>query len=1006
MKGAQLDTARVPVATYRLQFNETFRFADATALIPYLHALGISDIYASPYLKARKGSKHGYDIIDHNLLNPEVGSREEYAGMTAALRANAMGQILDIVPNHMCVASSDNSWWQDLLENGPSSPYSGFFDIDWTPAKQAMRNRVLLPILGDQYGTVLENGELQLAFGDGAFTLWYYEHRFPIMPRTYSHLLSHRLDELEQELGSGHPHYHELLSIMTALEHLPIYTEQEPDLVAERYREKEVIKRRLAKLCAESDQVSMFILANVRIFNGEKGAPASFDLLDRLLRKQIYRLAYWRVATEEINYRRFFDINDLGAIRVEKAAVFTAAHRLVFDLIRQGEVTGLRVDHADGLYNPSEYLGRLQAESFVHTRLGRDENSLPVEQEQLLRERYARQYEKLRGADPGFRPFYVICEKILARAERLPADWPVFGATGYSFANDLNGIFVATENARAFEKIYRRFIRAAQTFPDTVYEKKKLVMEVAMSSEINTLGHYLDTIADINRHTLDFTRQSLVKALVEVIAFFPVYRTYTADFTVSERDRQYVEFAVSRAKRKNPAMSAAVFDFIRDVLLLQLPDSIEGEDRCWWLDFTMRFQQITGPVMAKGAEDTAFYLYNRLISLNEVGGAPERFGLSLAAFHELNRERQLSSPHAMLATSTHDTKRSEDVRARINVLSEMPLAWREVLGRWSRLNRRHKRLVEGQLAPDRNEEYLLYQTLVGAWPMGGVEDPGYAPFRQRIREYMLKALREAKVNTSWITPHPAWEEAVDQFVSDILKKGRGNRFLAEMERFQAATSACGMCNSLSQTLLKITVPGVPDFYQGNELWNFSLVDPDNRRPVDFRLRMRLLEELKRAAASTPLTELARELVATRTDGRIKLFLTNTALRFRRDHHALFASGEYRPLAVAGVRSDHVCAFERSHGDSSVIVAVPRFCGRLLPQNSGLPLGQEVWQDTRIILKSDATARGYRNLFTGELLEIEEHEGGGILSLRKVLSLFPVALLHRVDPAGEAGPRGR
>jgi (1->4)-alpha-D-glucan 1-alpha-D-glucosylmutase len=545
------------------------------------------------------------------------------------------------------------------------------------------------------------------------------------------------------------------------------------------------------------------------------------------------------------------------------------------------------------------------------------------------------------------------------------------------------------------DKIYRRFIRMTRNFPEVVYEKKKLVMLAAMSSEINTLGHYLDIIADVDRHTLDFTLQSLVKALVEVIAFFPVYRTYTSGFEVSERDRRYIEYAVKRAKRKNPAMSAAVFDFIRDVLLLDIKESTDGASRCIRLDFTMRFQQITGPVMAKGAEDTAFYSFNRLVSLNEVGGVPERFGLSLADFHRQNQERLASRPHTMLATSTHDTKPSEDVRARINVISEMPLAWREALGRWSRLNRRHKSFVEGQLSPDRNEEYLLYQTLVGAWPLDGSGDEVFALFRQRIREYMLKALREAKVNSSWITPNPAWEESVDAFVSTILDRAKAGHFLREMEKFQEMTTSCGMFNSLSQTLLKIASPGVPDFYQGSELWDFSLVDPDNRRPVNFGLRRTLLEELIRQESITGTLETARDLVATRNDGRIKLYLTRKALLYRRENRELLESGGYRPLTTKGVCQENVCAFERSVNGKSVLVVAPRFCSRLIGDKSGLPLGPDVWRDTRL-LHPTAASSCYRNIFTGEFLIPDKNEDRLGFDLRNILSVFPVALLERVD----------
>ncbi len=996
MKDQGLPKPRIPTATYRLQFNGRFRFSDAAELLPYLHTLGISDIYASPCLRARRGSPHGYDIIDHATINPEAGGAEEFDGLADELRSHGMGLLLDIVPNHMCVEESGNAWWTDVLENGPSSPYAGFFDIDWSPVKQAMRNRVLLPILGDQYGAVLENGELRLAVDDGAFIVGYYEHRFPVMPESYGRVLSLRRDELERELGNDNPHFQELLSIMTALEHLPPYTEREPDRVAERYREKEVIKRRLAKLCGESDTIDAFVAENVRLFNGETGVPASFDLLDRLLREQVYRLSYWRVATEEINYRRFFDINALGAIRVEREDVFNAVHGLVFGLIREGKVTGLRVDHADGLYTPTAYLHRLQAGCFASACLGlRPDRRTDDRRIRRLESCLARRFERIRADHPDYLPFYVVSEKILMRGEWLPADWPVFGDTGYSFGDAVGGIFVATENARAFDKIYRRFTRTALNLPEVVYEKKKLVMQSAMSSEINTLGHYLDIIAGVNRHTLDFTFPSLVKALVEVIAFFPVYRTYTSDFQVSERDRRYIEYAVGRARRRNPAMSPPVFDFIRDVLLLDLRAGVEGDERCRWLDFVMRFQQITSPVTAKGMEDTAWYLYNRLVSLNEVGGAPERFGLSLADFHEQNRERRASRPHALLATSTHDTKRSEDVRARISGLSEMPLAWREALGHWSKLNRRHKRLVEGQLAPDHNEEYLLYQTLIGAWPLAGVEDPEFARFRQRIGEYMIKALREAKVNTSWVAPNAAWEEAVIAFVNATLKKGKVNKFLGALEQFQTMTSACGMFTSLSQTLLKIASPGVPDFYQGNELWDFSLVDPDNRRLVDFQLRRDALAQLMEQEGSVRRDLLAQELLETRRDGRIKLYLIRTALGFRNRERELFDAGEYLPMAAEGEKADNVCAFARTLNGRAAIVVAPRFFSRLVKEPDAVPCGSAVWGTTSLPLPFDPPNTVYRNVLTGETLTASLMDGQTVLLLAGIARYFPVALLERL-----------
>jgi (1->4)-alpha-D-glucan 1-alpha-D-glucosylmutase len=526
-------------------------------------------------------------------------------------------------------------------------------------------------------------------------------------------------------------------------------------------------------------------------------------------------------------------------------------------------------------------------------------------------------------------------------------------------------------------------------------------MHLSLSSEINTLGYYLNRISEQNRHTRDFTLYSLIKSIVDVIAHFPVYRTYINSFEVPEQDRQYIESAISRAKRQNPAISTSVFDFIRDVLTLRFPDNMNEEHKPAWLDFVKRFQQITGPVMAKGVEDSAFYVYNRLVSLNEVGGSPERFGFTLEAFHGQNIERCKSRPLAMLATSTHDTKRSEDVRARINVLSEIPEQWRKGLSRWSRQNRKFKIIVDGKPAPNRNEEYLLYQTLVGTWPFCTPEADEFMQFHTRIREYMLKAMREAKVNTSWISPNLLHEDAVMSFIDSILTRSRHNSFLDDFEVFRKLTTGCGIFNSLSQTLLKITSPGIPDIYQGNEVWDFSLVDPDNRRPVDFHTRKNLLDELLQLEANAGLLETARQAVASRNDGRIKLHLTCKVLNFRRENRELFESGRYLPLTVEGACKEHICAFERSVNDSSILVVVPRFCSRLIRDSSGLPLGPEVWQDTRIIQPFDTAESCYRNVFTGELLHLNQQEEQLSLAVQDVLAVFPVALLERLDRSIDA-----
>jgi (1->4)-alpha-D-glucan 1-alpha-D-glucosylmutase len=992
---------RIPVSTYRLQFNSHFRFNDAREIVPYLHNLGISDIYASPYFKASAGSLHGYDILDQNSLNPEIGSEDEYDALIAELKRWDMGQILDIVPNHMCIEGQGNAYWMDVLENGPSSTYASFFDINWHPVKKELENKILIPILGDQYGTVLENGELRLNFEEGSFFIYYCDHKLPIIPHSYNNILTLGIEDLERALSTAVPQFQELMSIVTALRHLAPTTEQDPELIAERYREKEVVKRRLWDLYQNSGAIREFIEGNVAAYNGTKGDPRSFDLLDILLREQVYRISHWRVATEEINYRRFFDINSLGAIRVEDPTVFEITHRLVFSLVATEKINGLRIDHADGLQDPEDYFRGVQSACFIRMSGGSLEARLPADNGEEDRERAIRdENDRIVDADPTCKPFYIIGEKILLKTEKLPDSWPVFGTTGYDFANQVNGLFVDTSNAKAFEALYARFIQHRIDFQEVACEKKKLVMQVAMSSEINTLGHYLNRISEQNRHTRDFTLNSLIRSIVEVIAYFPVYRTYINSFEVPERDCQYIESTISRAKRQNPAISASIFDFIRDVLLLRFPDNMTCENKPAWLDFVKRFQQITGPVMAKGVEDTAFYAYNLLVSLNEVGGSPERFGITLEAFHGQNFERCKSRPLAMLATSTHDTKRSEDVRARINVLSEIPKQWREKLYRWNRQNQKHKVIVDGKPAPNRNEEYLLYQTLVGVWPFSNPDEDEFAEFRSRIKEYMLKAIREAKVHTSWLSPNSPHEEAVMCFIDSILKDSPSNNFLADFTSFQKLTAACGIFNSLSQTLLKITSPGIPDFYQGNELWDFSLVDPDNRRPVDYRKRINLLEELMQKEATEGPLETARDVVASRNDGRVKLHLTCKALNFRRENRELFESGSYQPLTVEGACQEHVCAFVRSIRDSSVMVVVPRFCSRLVLDIGGLPLGPEVWQDTRIIQSSETAASCYRNVLTGEILNLDQQEVGLSLSLQEILSVYPVALLERIDSSNE------
>lgn len=996
---------RIPVATYRLQFHKAFTFEDARLLVPYLDELGISDCYASPFLQASSDSSHGYDISNHNALNPEIGSEKEFQNFAAELHNYRMGLILDLVPNHMGISGNDNVWWLDVLENGPSSLYAPFFDIDWTPVKAELKHKVLLPILGDQYGQVLENQDLVLTYRNGTFFVMYFDRRLPIAPRQYAQVLQHRLDVLIDLLGQDNVHVLELQSIITALSHLPPPTETDREKVIERQREKEIIKKRLFKLSSESDDVKRFIEDNVRIFNGVKGDPRSFDLLDTLLSAQVYRLADWRVAAEEINYRRFFDINELAAIRMEDPVVFNHSHELVLRLIREGKVTGLRVDHPDGLYEPIDYLQRLQRGAFLEAGRKVVESYGSHEQDdwEQMRERVGRLYDEELARDPQSPlrlAFYIVVEKILTRGEKLPEDWPVDGTTGYDFLNRLNGVFVDSSHAKAFDDLYARYIHKRVNFQDLTYETKKLIMHTSMPSEMNVLGHQLNRISEKSRLSRDFTLNSLTEALREIIACFPVYRTYAGETseTISESDRNAIDRAVAKATKKNPTTNISIFDFIRDILCLRFPDYLKDEDKLERRDFVMKFQQCTGPIMAKGLEDTAFYVYNRLVALNEVGGDPERFGIPLSSFHRQNAQRLERWPHSLLATSTHDTKRGEDVRARINVLSEIPEEWKARLVCWSRLNKRKKLLVDDQPVPDRNEEYLLYQTLLGAWPLAPMDEGGYKAFMERIQEYMDKALKEAKVNTSWINPNKAYDDAIREFIGAILEPPRRNPFLQDFLIFQSKIACYGIYNALSQTVLKIASPGVADIYQGNEIWDLSLVDPDNRRPVDYAVRQQMLSTLKNGISKSGvnLLELACELVKNKEDGRIKLYVTFMALNHRRAHRSLYLEGTYIPLEGCGSRENHICAFSRRHGDREVLVVVPRFCTGLLASPEEPPFGAAVWLDTVLPIPGGLVGQEYRNLFTGETVITHEDEGSTVLPLEKIFSSFPVALLESLS----------
>jgi len=951
---------RVPLATYRLQLNRDFTFDDAAALLPYLARLGVSDCYTSPFFEAASENSHGYDVSDHNTLREELGGEPAFRRFAEALRTHGMGLLIDLVPNHMGIARNRNARWREVLELGPSAPSAAYFDIDWSPVKDELAGKVLLPILGDQYGAALDAGQLKLVLDSDGLSVRYYDTVLPLAPRSWSRLLGQRLDELQVALGDEHPDLVELRSIISGLATRPPRPDADAERLVAHRRAVEEGHARLRALLERSPVVRAHLEDTVRLFNGTPGEPHSFDLLDELLDEQAYRIANWRVAGEEINYRRFFDINELAAIRMEVPEVFAETHRLVFRLVGEGVVTGLRVDHPDGLYEPAEYFRQLQ-----------------------------RGCAEVLGAE-GAGDFFVVAEKILAPGEPLPEGWASAGTTGYEFLNLVNGIFVDRTQARALEQVYARTIRIRPPFAEVVYVCKRLIMETSMASELNMLGHRLNRISEKHRSSRDYTLRSLTQALHEIIAAFPVYRTYVGDGpgpegsnapAVSERDREYIARAISQAKRRTPAVSESVYDWIHDVLTLRFPGWASEQDRAERLDFVRRFQQITGPVTAKGYEDTVLYRFNRLVSLNEVGSDPSRFGTSLAEFHAENVERRRRSPHALSATGTHDTKRGEDVRARINVLSEIPGEWRARVTAWERMNRKHRTMVDGAPVPGANTEYLIYQTLIGAWPI----DAG------RLRDYMLKAVREAKVHTSWTNPNTRYDEALMRFIDAILDSTRSTRFLEDLTLFHGRLVPFGVLNSLAQTLIKLTAPGVPDLYQGSELWDLNLVDPDNRRPVDWALRRRLLDEVIAAVAEAPeKAALAHELMKTGADGRVKLFLVRETLAVRAAQRALFDEGTYQPLEAQGPWAEHVCAFARVGGAAAAITIVPRLLARRGLDAMPAPAA---WGETLVELPPEL-GRSFVNVLTGERMEammLGEHPA---LPMAQVLAAFPVALLLR------------
>jgi (1->4)-alpha-D-glucan 1-alpha-D-glucosylmutase len=970
--------ARHPVSTYRLQLRPGFGFTDACNVLPYLDDLGVTDCYVSPLLTPTSGSLHGYDICDHGRVNPELGSQTEFESWCAALRSRGMGHIVDVVPNHMACDPVSNPWWRDVLENGPSSPFAKYFDVDWDPVKPELKGKVLLPLLGDQYGRVLERGELELRFDDGALHLRYFDHDLPINPRQSPRVLGARLDALQQRL-EGQPALREYLSILTALQNLPAYTEEDPGRIVERQREKEVARERLLRLTTESPEIRAHIQSVVRLANGIVGERTSFDLLHTLLEHQAYRLAYWRTAFHEINYRRFFDINELIGLRMEEPEVFEATHALLRRMIASGQMTGVRIDHPDGLFDPAQYFDRIQQMAAA----SRPESS---------------------EAGNAAR-FYIVVEKILSDGERLRQDWAVAGTTGYGFLDSVAGVFIDSRNAKRLRRVYGRLTGRQSGFADVAYQSKRTILLTAMSSELNVLAHALNRLSERDRRHRDFTLNACRAVLREVIACFPVYRTYVSARGMDAFDRAVVSSAIHQARRRNPLMEASIFEFLKEALLTDASSAADDPDAHERLRFGMKFQQFTGPVQAKGVEDTAFYRYLVLAAANDVGGNPARLGVSPGEFHDANLARLRSWPGELITTATHDTKRGEDARMRIAVLSEIPEIWQRAVSVWMRANGRHRTKLAGGWAPDRNDEYLFYQTLIGVWPPRpeGTPHSEQAPSDvvARVNAYMQKAIREAKVNTSWIDEDQAYGRAVARFVERTLTDKTSLRFLRSFVPLQRRVAARGMINSLSQLVLKLSSPGVTDVYQGNELWDLSLVDPDNRREVDFGHRRRVLRELMPTIDSVASGRCPRDelngLVESWEDGRIKLFVTACGLRFRRTHREVVRDGSYDPLLPDGPAAMHLVGFGRRHISGELLVIVPRLLVSLVEDGSA-PTGETVWTTTRIRVPDTYEARCYRHLLTGETVQIDGEPHGRWLRAADLYSHWPVAMLWAPSPA--------
>jgi len=1012
---------RRPMATYRLQFNHDFRLNDAQALVPYFSRLGVTHVYASPILRARQVSTHGYDVVDPKTINPSLGGKTDLYSLVNDLRNFGLGMILDIVPNHMA-ASIENPYWRDVLTYGPSSPFAGWFDIDWRMPDPHVWGRVLVPVLGEPRGRVLDRDQIRIVWSDGRFLVQYFQNVFPIDPATVPMICGFGLDDLKERLQEEPHTLERILEILARLKSLP-------KLVARRRRGVDIDRDETEQWLAQFAQV---VVQSVRIQQWAEETAERFGegeggrhRLRKLLESQPYQLVYWRAAARTLNYRRFFDINELIAIRQEDPRVFEETHSAILRWVDEGLIDGLRIDHIDGLCEPRAYLERLA--------------------------------EALSNAGKSHRPLPVFVEKILAPEEELPCGWPVAGTTGYDFLNQVEAALISPKGYAEIEHAYRRLLRRSDSYESLATWGKRRVLRDVLSPHVGRLADTLYRLFEISRRMLSITPRDetatapaaefaraaepghagtataggheppagLVKhaeptkrdfedAIVEVITAFPVYRTYVDSHhnTLNDADRRYIETALAQAAREGRAPHEAI-EFLGEVLLLEdkygLPDH-ELRER---VHFIRRFQQLSGPAAAKGIEDTALYAYVPLVSLNEVGGEPALPDDPVSRLHQANLERETTWPQAMLAATTHDTKRTADVRARLDVLSELPRLWTGQVRRWRRMNKGLGEQVDGKHAPDAATEYLFYQTVVGLWPAPAPnlahvlpEEEVLQDLRVRIQEYMLKAAREAKTHTSWTQQKRPYEECLVKFVGNLLRPESGGlAFLTDVQRLVARIARPGFWNSLSRTLVQFTAPGTPDLYQGDELWNFALVDPDNRRPVDFESRQRLLDEVITGMEGPEETrrQLVRDLVAAPEDGRIKVHLIHRALVARRENPQLFGEGQYIPLSVDGPAKHHLIAFARMGGPRdaapsstpldrahpAAIVVAPRLTAELVSNPADAPLGSAAWSDTVIQLPYQLRSRHWTCALTRE--SVRPAPDGSLLAA-EVLQTFPAALL--------------